>query len=388
MYKRYFTKFLEQTKGKLFFTAHSHHFWPDASFDAQRQYWLDSAKMVDDKWDYIFSEIIPKAQRNISEILNTDNPDYIAFAPNTHEFVARLLSCLDFTKTVNILTTDSEFHSFSRQVNRLEEFSDIKVKRISTQPFSNFIERFTNEIITEKYDLIFLSKVFFNSGFAISNIEHIINSLTNDTMFVLDGYHSFFAIPENLKSIQNRIFYLAGGYKYAMSGEGVCFLHIPQNNYYRPVYTGWFASFGKLSAMQSGNLEYGEGSWSFMGATFDPSGLYRFNAICQLLNEINLSIEKIHNYVVSLQEFFLTQIKKTTYHSTLINLKNLLTPVNDKNRPHFLTFRINDAIKLYSKLKESGIITDFRNDRLRVGFGIYHNEEDIAKLVNILNEIQ
>ena len=49
----------------------------------------------------------------------------------------------------------------------------------------------------------------------------------NRTFVVIDGYHGFMAMPTMLESIQDRAFYVAGGYKYAMSGEGVCFLHSP-----------------------------------------------------------------------------------------------------------------------------------------------------------------
>ena len=37
----------------------------------------------------------------------------------------------------------------------------------------------------------------------------------------------FMARPTDLSDIADRAFYLAGGYKYAMAGEGCCFLHCP-----------------------------------------------------------------------------------------------------------------------------------------------------------------
>ena len=44
---------------------------------------------------------------------------------------------------------------------------------------------------------------------------------------MIDGYHGFMALPTDFAAIAGRAFYLAGGYKYAMAGEGVCFMHCP-----------------------------------------------------------------------------------------------------------------------------------------------------------------
>jgi selenocysteine lyase/cysteine desulfurase len=33
------------------------------------------------------------------------------------------------------------------------------------------------------------------------------------------------------------------------------------------------------------------------------------------------------------------------------------------------------------------VVTDYRADRLRFGFGLYHDEEDVARLCKVLGEI-
>ena len=78
------------------------------------------------------------------------------------------------------------------------------------------------------HDLIYLSQVFYDSGFAVSHLDQIVSSVPeNRTFIVIDGYHAFMARPLNLGAIQDRVFFLAGGYKYAMSGEGACFPTFP-----------------------------------------------------------------------------------------------------------------------------------------------------------------
>jgi len=217
--KPHFTRFLEAKEGRLHFAAHSHHPWPDVSFDAQQRAWLDAATMMDDKWDHIFGTVIPSTASRVAEVLGISDPGTLTFAPNTHSLLLRIFSCLE--PPVRVLTTDAEFHSFNRQSRRWEEAGLAIVDRIAADPFDTFSERFTRETRAGAHDLIYLSQVFYDSGFVVPDLDQIVSSVPENRAFILvDGYHAFMARPVNLGAIQDRIFYLAGGYKYAMAGEG------------------------------------------------------------------------------------------------------------------------------------------------------------------------
>lgn len=89
-YRDLYSRFLQAHSGVQHFASHSHHYWPDVTFEAHQQYWLDSCTYVDDKWDYFFSKKVPQAQRLIADILNLSKPEQIVFAPNTHELCYRI----------------------------------------------------------------------------------------------------------------------------------------------------------------------------------------------------------------------------------------------------------------------------------------------------------
>src|SRR5262249_57590362 len=86
--------------------------------------------------------LIPRAQRGVAGILGLPDPATIAFAPNTHDFVRRLISALPAGAPPRILTSDSEFHSFTRQIARLEEDRLAAVERIAAQPFASLAQPF------------------------------------------------------------------------------------------------------------------------------------------------------------------------------------------------------------------------------------------------------
>lgn len=366
--------------GKLHFAAHSHHPWPDVSFAAQQQAWLDAATWLDAKWErVIFADTMPRAQRHLARLLKLPDSSSLCFAPNTHEFLMRVLSGISRgTGPMRVLTTGSEFHSFERQIRRLEEDGYAKVDRIPTEPFETFSERFVNAANANRYDFIYLSQVFFDSGYAVEHLGRLVNAVRDrEAPFVIDGYHGFMAIPTDLSSIASRVFYLGGGYKYAMSGEGICFMHCPPGYIPRPLDTGWYAGFAALS-WRADQVGYAVDGQRFFGATFDPSGMYRFNAVMDWLLNEGLTPERIHAHAWALQAQFLDGLMREVPPG-FVDAE--LMPPGPQPRGNFLTFRHPRAAEFCRKLEAQQVVTDSRNDRLRIGFGIYHDAEDVADLV-------
>lgn len=382
--KQHYSRFLKGHEGKLHFAAHSHHFWPDVSREAHLQYWDDCALVSDEKWEKVFGQVIPKTQQHIAELLNLKHPEQIAFAPNTHELATRLLSLYLGKDKLRILTTTNEFHSWRRQFLRLSEIQVVQISTVSGENFLNdrrsFIENLKAELQTAP-DLFFLSQVFFDSGlcFTDEELQELAAAKASHTIMVVDGYHGFAALPCNLGPLEGKIFYLGGGYKYAQAGEGVGFMVIPKGQW-RPAYTGWFAEYAELKRPAGAQVGYADNFMAFMGATQDPSGLYRFNAVWDHFKHLGLSVSQIHAHVLGLQKAFLQGIPATFCEDWQ------LTEIFDKNlswHGHFLTFNAADetaAEACQSALKQAGILIDRRGTRLRFGFGLYQNLADVQAL--------
>ncbi|HEX3810191.1 MAG TPA: aminotransferase class V-fold PLP-dependent enzyme [Rhizomicrobium sp.] len=375
-----FAQSVGRTGAPLHAAAHSHHPWPDVTLAAQEQAWRDAARLLDRKWDHIFGEVIPAAQTHIARQLNLPDPSTITFGPNTHAFVERILSCFAPAKPVRILTTSSEFMSFARQIARLEEDGLVAVTRIATEPFDTFEARFADAAHKGGHDLVFFSQVFFDSGYAVRDLAAIVNAVPDrETFVVIDGYHGFMAVPTDVRAIAGRAFYVAGGYKYAMAGEGVCFLHCPPGYAPRPRDTGWYAGFSALEGGGSG-VAYAKDGSRFLGATFDVTALYRFNAVQDWLTAEGWTVPKMLAHVRGIERAFLAAIDRT---NGPINSKMLLLP-DETSRGRFLTFRTKDAARIADALLKKNAIVDHRGDRLRIGFGIYHEEKDALRLAELL----
>ena len=137
-----FTLFRRAHGAQLHFAAHSHHFWPDVTRAAQLQCWDDAARLSDGKWEAILGDLWGEVRGEIARHLNLPDPTTLVPAPNTHELVTRLLSCLPQDRAPRILTTDGEFHSWRRQCARLAEEDLIELTAVATEPFGTFQARF------------------------------------------------------------------------------------------------------------------------------------------------------------------------------------------------------------------------------------------------------
>jgi len=389
-YRPYFSRALGRPGAPLHFAAHSHHPWPDVTLDAQRKAWEDAQRLLDTKWEKVFGQIRPLAQDHVARRLNLSDPRTVVFAQNTHEFLLRLLSCLPADRPVRILSTDSEFHSFTRQTARLEEDGLVAVTRVPTQPFDSFAERFAEAAGKrapggEPWDLVWFSHVFFNSGWIVRELRDIVAAVPDqETVVVVDGYHSFMAIPVDFAPLEKRAFYTSGGYKYAMSGEGVCFLHCPPGYGARPRNTGWYAAFENLAQAQGDHVPYAEDAGRFAGATFDPTGLYRFTAAMDFLDDKGLSVRSMQTYCRKLQDLLVDSL--VTEPLTAVHSDELVVRPDSERCGRFLTFETPHAAHIHKDLMARRVITDYRGERLRIGFGIYQSEGDVARLVDHLKQ--
>lgn len=381
-----FSRFRAADPERLHFAAHSHHFWPDASREAQLAAWDDAARLVDDKWELVLGPVWGEVRAAIARHLALPDPTTLVPAANTHELLLRLLSACPAGRPTRVLSTDGEFHSFRRQLARLAEDGGVDLVTVPAEPFASLAERLVAAAREGgPFDLVYVSQVLFGSGFALTDLAGLVDGLSAPGRLVaIDGYHGFLARPTDLSAVAARAFYIAGGYKYAMAGEGACFMHCPPGFGPRPRNTGWYASFGTIAGRQEG-VPYPADGWRFMGATFDPSGLYRLRASLRWLAAEGLDAATIHAHAVALQERFAAALAERPLGP--FALERLVVPLSEPARGNFLTFEHPQAGTWYKRLHEAGIVTDVRGERLRLGFGLYHAAEDVDRLVERLRRV-
>ena len=155
-------------------------------------------------------------------------------------------------------------------------------------------------------------------------------------------------------------------------------MHCPPKIAPRPRNTGWFASFGQLSAQGPG-VPYPADGWRFAGATFDPTAFYRMRAVLDWLAAENIDAGIVHAHAAALQAQFMAMMADRNIGP--LSDDYLVVPLTEPARGNFLAFEHPNAAEWYRRLHASGIVTDVRGTRLRLGFGLYHTTGDVERLV-------
>ena len=386
------------------FAAHSHHPWPDVSFEAQKQSWLDAAKGLDHKWENIFENTLKPTRKFIANLLGGVSPQQICEGQNTFEILLRVMSSLNWTtyKPVTILTTDSEFYSFSRLAQSLKQNEFIEIEHVPAEPFKTFNERFINAFKSRDYEMVYLSQVFFNSGFITTSLFDELKKIKGDSLVVIDGYHATGAIPVDISKYADDFYYISGGYKYLASGEACCFLYAPPKDPRAPMFTGWYTQLSMLADVEkngglkdpSSALKFPSDGQKWAGATFDPTAWYRMKSVADLWLDNGITAKVVHDRVRELQKIFLSELKSVVgfyndeqQHSFENKTLHLVGFDGFSDWGNFLTFDSSKATEIEAKLKKQGYTVDRRGNRLRFGFGIYHDSEDIIRLANTVKSM-
>lgn len=370
-WKPLFSRSLSAAPARLHFAAHSHHLWPDAAFEGHAEALTDAASLADRKWDRVMGPVWSEAQGHIAGELGLPHPETVCFSANTHDFLLRIVSAMP-QRPLRVLTTDGEFHSFRRQMARWSEDGVVVVDAVAP-------EALAAEAWRGGHDLIFASQLLFDRGEMLRDLELLATlARPEGPWVVIDGYHGFMAVPTDLSHTASHLFYLGGGYKYAMSGEGLGFLHAPPGFAPRPPVTGWYAEFDDLS-LPRGAVGYAPDGRRFLGATFEPTPLYRFNAVRRMMAREGMTTGAVAKHVMGLQHRFTSA--GAMPHLTLLN------PPGEAPGARFLAFRGPDAARLQAALADRAVITDVRGDVLRIGFGAYHDDADVDRLIDILSRL-
>ena len=368
---------------RLLLTGHSHQAWPDVAFDAQQQAWLDAAEHVDDKWGRA-EEQAACVREGFRRLLNDPDGD-MALGQNTHELVTRLLSGLPLRERPRLVTSDGEFHTIRRLLDRISE-EGLDVVKVAARPAETLADRMAR-FVNDRTACVLISSVLYETAEIVPALDVLARTCDrHGATLLVDAYHHLNVVPFDLRSLRlDTAFITGGGYKYCQLGEGNCFLRTPPDCRLRPVLTGWFTEFADLhQGSGSRGVEYGSGPARFAGATYDPTSHYRAAAVFGFHAAQRLTPEELrqisrHQVRLLKEAFEALDLDPAVAH---------VEPVPDDRRAGFLAIRTARAADFVQGLRIRGVFTDARGDRLRLGPAPYVRDEQLRESVRLLGEVR
>ncbi len=367
---------------RLLLTGHSHQAWPDRGFEGQRQAWSDAAELVDQKWP----RAVAKADRvRLGWARLLDDPDGdIALGGNTHELVTRFLSALPLKARPRLVTTDGEFHTIRRQLDRLSE-EGLEVIRVAAHPVNTLAARLC-DAVDNRSAAVLVSSVLFETAHIVPWLFEVLAACRRiGAELLIDTYHHLNVVPFSIREQGlEEAFVTGGGYKYMQLGEGNCFLRIPPGRELRPVLTGWYSEFGTLAqGAKKDRVQYGDGPHRFAGATYDPTSHYRAAAVLDFFEEMGLTPELLRTVNRHQVDLLAENFDALDLDPNIIT-RDRETPLKEKGG--FLALNSPQAEAICQALRERGVHTDHRGEVLRFGPAPYLADAQIESAIQALSD--
>jgi kynureninase len=201
---------------------------------------------------------------------------------------------------------------------------------------------------------------------------------------LVDAYHHLNVVPFDAFALGlERAFVTGGGYKYCQLGEGNAFLRVPPGCRMRPVLTGWFAEFAALANPEPGQVTYGPGARAFAGATYDPVSHYRGAAVFAFHLAHNLTAETLS----ATNQRQVALLKSGVEALDLDEEVARIEQMPDDRRGGFLAIRSPFATDLSRGLRAYDVMTDARNQVLRLGPAPYLSDDQLRRACEALGVV-
>jgi len=372
---------LSRVAERLLLTGHSHQAWPDVGFRAQQRAWLDAAEFLDDKWPHAEAQAA-EVRRGFARLLGV-HPEQIALGQNTHELVTRWLSALPLGARPRIVTTDAEFHTIRRQVDRLAE-EGLEVVREAARPVATLADRLASRV-DSRTACAMVSSVLFDTAEIVPHLDTVMAKChLHGAHVLIDVYHHLNVVPFDVTTMGLAdAFVTGGGYKYCQLGEGNCFLRVPPGTRSRPVLTGWFAEFDALERAAPPRVSYGEGAAAFAGATYDPTSHYRGAAVFEFHQQQELTPERLRQINRRQVGLLATTFEALDIDPAIAHVE----PMSAERRGGFLAIRAPRAVEIVRALRERSVYADARGEILRLGPAPYLRNDQVRDAVLALGDV-
>lgn len=330
-----------------------------------------------------YSDIRDDVKVQLATLINA-KPQEISFEKNATEGNSILASGYPLGPGDNVVSCDIEnqanlFPWFNNARRRGYELRVLKTTRGRTPVDEIF------SLVDENTKIISLSTVQANTGYFADFKEISRRCHEKGIILAMDATQAMGRINIDVKELG--VDYLAcSGFKGLLSGLGTGFMWCREDLLEKiiPPYCGFISAGPYMSApkVTSGDIDFhlANNTNRFEAGTMNMHGISLMHSSLSLILE--LGIEKISEYIISLEKDLRAKLKDTAF--------DVLTPESDD--------RLGGIIVLYypeqfhdqvdDALTENHVyVTHHRGGYIRIGLGIHNTSEDCAKLAEVLKSI-
>ena len=303
-------------------------------------------------------------------------PEQVAFMRNTSDALSTVANGLKWQAGDNVVTFRNEFPSNIYPWLRLHEAFGVEVRMAEEREGRVDLDEMIG-LIDPKTRLVAISYVQYASGFR-ADIERLGRAArAQDGLLVVDVIQALGVVPINVDA--QLVDAAAGaGHKWLLTPEGVGFLYLSDRARERiePTLVGWI-SVPNPDDYNNFSQGWNRGTLAWETGTAPMSLIHGLEQSLKLLSETG--VQEISDYLTRLTDHLCERLVNSSYR-TLSSRQS-----GEKSQIVCIQHTGNfDPLHLYGHLKDRGIITAPRGDRLRISPHLYNTPQEIDALVESL----
>lgn len=328
---------------------------------------------LDDYW--AFKSVADETKAMIGEMINCSG-ERIAFLDNTTNGIIWLAQGIDWREGDRIILNDVEFPA------NVYPFLQLKEKGVEVDFIKSTSGIVTAEevisAIQPRTKLISISFVQFLSGYRI-DLEKI-GRVCKDKgiIFSVDSIQGLGAIRLDVEKF-NIDFLANGTQKWLLGLQGLAFIYVRKElqDKMKSAPIGWLAVKDAWNLLGF-DLTTKETAERFQPGTLNNLGIYAFNSSMKLFDEFGF--DEIEKQVLSNSKYFIEELAKIGYKPPLISFPEM-------HLSGIVSFRTQDAQKIFDILSQKKIVCSLREGYIRFAPHFYNTKQDIDFVVDALKNI-
>ena len=284
---------------------------------------------------------------------------------------------LSYEKDQNIVTTDMEFASNLFPWQTLTKRQGLELRTVQNHESSLEMEDFSN-VIDAKTKLVAISYVQYSNGFRTDLAELSKIAHEKGAYVVTDAVQAVGQMPIDVADL-GVDFLASSGYKWLLSPISTGFLYVKQGllDEVWPTIVGYRSDENPIDF----NYRYikpARTARRYEAGQLNFPGFAGMREAIDLLQ--NIGIENVWSRILSLIELLCNGLeRKDTFQ--------IQSSMEEKSRSGILNLACQNPDSIAQRLFEHGIVTSVRGGGLRISPHFYNTEEEIHKLLSVLNTL-
>jgi selenocysteine lyase/cysteine desulfurase len=315
------------------------------------------------------------AKVKLGKILGSTS-DRLAWVDNVSNGLNILAQGLSWKKGDRIILNDIEFPSNIYPFLNLQKYG-VEIDLIKSRNGIVDLDDI-EKVYTPRTKLISISLVQFLSGYR-ADMDAIGEFCKQaGIIFCVDAIQGAGAVQIDVN--RSKIDFLSGGtQKWLMSSQGLSYIYITEElqSWIEQKNVGW-ASVENAWSLLEYDLTLKSTADRFQNGTVNALGVAIFDSVIDLF--IDFGMENVEQKILANTNFFIKNLNR-------IGIKSVLENAVEKNRAGIVTFKDQNAKRIFDELEKRKIYAAVREGMIRFAPHFYNTNEEIERVVDELEII-